>query len=36
VFHNLRTKLTVLYGALFAVGLGVIAVAVYAATTRNV
>ena len=36
MFHNLRTKLTVLYGALFAVGLGVIAVAVYAATTRNV
>ena len=36
MFHNLRTKLTVLYGALFAVGLGVIAVAVYAATSQNV
>ena len=36
MFHNLRTKLTVLYGALFAVGLSVIAIAVYAATTRNV
>jgi signal transduction histidine kinase/ActR/RegA family two-component response regulator len=36
VFHHLRTKLTVLYGALFAIGLGVMAAAVYAATTGNV
>ena len=36
MFHHLRTKLTVLYGALFAVALGMIALAVYAATTRNV
>ncbi len=36
MFHDLRTKLAVLYGALFAVGLGVIAIAVYVATTHNV
>ena len=36
MFTHLRTKLTVLYVALFLAALGVIALTVYAATTRNV
>jgi signal transduction histidine kinase/ActR/RegA family two-component response regulator len=36
VFNHLRTKLTVLYVALFVAALGLIALTVYAATTRNV
>ena len=36
MFKHLRTKLTVLYVALFVAALGVIALSVYAATTRNV
>jgi len=36
VFNHLRTKLTVLYVALFVAALGVIGLTVYVATTRNV
>jgi signal transduction histidine kinase/CheY-like chemotaxis protein len=36
VFTHLRTKLTVLYVALFVAALGMIALTVYVATTRNV
>jgi len=36
VFHHLRTKLTVLYVALFVAALGLIGLTVYVATTRNV